>query len=69
MFLLAIASAERSIRIANAYFVPNTVAVEMLVAARRRGVDVEIIVPGPVNDAKLVGGRHGPSGARCSRRG
>ena len=54
MFLLAIASAERSIRIANAYFVPNTLAVEMLVAARRRGVDVEIIVPGPVNDAKLV---------------
>jgi cardiolipin synthase len=54
MFLLAIASAERSIRIANAYFVPNTVAVDMLVAARRRGVDVEIIVPGPVNDAKLV---------------
>jgi cardiolipin synthase A/B len=54
MFMLAIASAERSILIANAYFVPNTLAVEMLVAARRRGVDVEIIVPGPVNDAKLV---------------
>ncbi|MFL5516086.1 MAG: phospholipase D-like domain-containing protein [Gemmatimonadales bacterium] len=54
MFLIAIASAERSIRIANAYFVPNTLAVDMLVAARRRGVDVEIIVPGPVNDAKLV---------------
>jgi phosphatidylserine/phosphatidylglycerophosphate/cardiolipin synthase-like enzyme len=32
MFLLAIASADRSIRIANAYFVPNTIAVEMLVA-------------------------------------
>jgi cardiolipin synthase len=54
MFMLAIASAERSILISNAYFVPNTLAVEMLVAARRRGVDVEILVPGPVNDAKLV---------------
>jgi cardiolipin synthase len=54
MFMLAIASAQRRILIANAYFVPNTLAVEMLVAARRRGVDVEIIVPGPVNDAKLV---------------
>jgi cardiolipin synthase A/B len=54
MYMLAIASAERSIRIANAYFVPNTLAVEMLVAARRRGVEVEILVPGPVNDAKLV---------------
>jgi cardiolipin synthase A/B len=54
MFMLAIASAERSILISNAYFVPNTLAVEMLVTARRRGVDVEIIVPGPVSDAKLV---------------
>jgi cardiolipin synthase len=54
MYMLAIASAQRSILIANAYFVPNTLAVKMLVAARRRGVDVEIIVPGPVNDAKLV---------------
>jgi cardiolipin synthase A/B len=54
MFMLAIASAQRSILISNAYFVPNTLAVEMLVSARRRGVDVEIIVPGPVSDAKLV---------------
>ena len=54
MYMLAIASARRSILIANAYFVPNTLAVKMLVAARRRGVDVQIIVPGPVNDAKLV---------------
>jgi cardiolipin synthase len=54
MFLLAIASAKRSILIANPYFVPNTLAVEMLVDARRRGVAVEIIVPGPITDAGLV---------------
>ena len=54
MFLLAIASASRSIRIGNPYFVPNTLAVEMLVAARRRGVDVEILAPGPITDAGLV---------------
>ncbi|HKT61175.1 MAG TPA: phospholipase D-like domain-containing protein [Gemmatimonadales bacterium] len=54
MYLLAIASATRSIRIANAYFVPDSVAVAMLVDARRRKVDVEIIVPGPVLDAQLV---------------
>lgn len=54
MYLLAVASAERSIRIANAYFVPNTLTVEMLVAARRRGVDVEIIVPGKIGDAAVV---------------
>jgi cardiolipin synthase len=54
MYLLAVASAERSIRIGNSYFVPNTLAVEMLVAARRRGVEVEIIVPGKIGDAAVV---------------
>jgi len=54
MYLLAIASATRSILIANSYFVPNSLVVSMLVEARRRGVDVEIIVPGPILDAKIV---------------
>ena len=54
MFLLAIASASRSILIANSYFVPNSLAVAMLVEARRRGVNVEVIVPGPINDAQPV---------------
>ncbi len=54
MYHLAIASATRTILIGNPYFVPNTLAVEMLVEARRRGVKVEIIVPGPITDAGLV---------------
>jgi cardiolipin synthase len=54
MYHLAIASAGRSILIANPYFVPNTLAVGMLVEARRRGVRVEIIAPGPITDAGLV---------------
>ena len=54
MYHLAIASAKRSILIANPYFVPNTLAVGMLVDARRRGVSVEIVVPGPITDAGLV---------------
>ena len=54
MYHLAIASARRSILIANPYFVPNTLAVGMLAEARRRGVRVEIIVPGPITDAGLV---------------
>jgi cardiolipin synthase len=54
MYLLAIASAGRTILIANPYFVPNTLAVEMLLAARRRGVNVEVLVPGPITDAGLV---------------
>jgi cardiolipin synthase len=54
MYLLAIAAAAKSIRIANAYFVPDSQAVAMLVEARRRGVEVEIVVPGPVLDAQVV---------------
>jgi cardiolipin synthase len=54
IFLLAIASATERILIANPYFVPNNLAVRMLVDARRRGVDVEIIVPGPILDAEIV---------------
>ena len=54
MFLLAIASASRRVLIANSYFVPDQTTVEMLVAARRRGVEVEIVVPGPILDAQVV---------------
>jgi cardiolipin synthase A/B len=54
MYLLAIASARRTILIANPYFVPNTLAVDMLVEARRRGVNIEILMPGPITDAGLV---------------
>jgi cardiolipin synthase len=46
MYLLSIASATESIRIASAYFVPDDLSVRTLVDARRRGVGVEIIVPG-----------------------
>lgn len=54
MYLLSIASAVRSVRIANAYFVPDALAVSTLVAAQRRGVKVEIIVPGRHIDQQLV---------------
>jgi cardiolipin synthase len=45
MFLLSISCARKSIRIGNAYFVPDNFVIDALVEARRRGVDVEIIVP------------------------
>ncbi len=54
MYLLSIASATKSVRIANAYFVPDALAVSSLVAAQRRGVRVEIIVPSSRTDAKVV---------------
>jgi cardiolipin synthase len=54
MYLLSITSAVKSVRIANAYFVPDGLAVTTLVAAQRRGVRVEIIVPGRHTDAMIV---------------
>lgn len=54
MYLLSIASARRSILIGNAYFVPDTLLVESLVAACRRGVKVTILVPGEHIDTALV---------------
>jgi cardiolipin synthase A/B len=54
MYLLSIASAVKSVRIANAYFVPDSLAVATLVAACRRGVRVEIIVPSRHIDQQLV---------------
>jgi cardiolipin synthase len=54
MYLLAIASAAKRILIANAYFLPDRVTVAELVEARRRGAEVEIIVPGPILDAQVV---------------
>ena len=54
MYLLSIACAGQSIRIAASYFVPDDLSVASLVAARKRNVAVEIIVPGPIIDAKIV---------------
>ena len=54
MYLLSIASATKTIRLQAAYFVPDELAIETLVAARQRGVKIQIIVPGPDMDAKIV---------------
>jgi cardiolipin synthase A/B len=44
-YLLAIASARHSIQLAHAYFLPDDLSIDMLLAARRRGVRIEVIVP------------------------
>ena len=54
MYLLSVAAARSSLKIASAYFVPDDLTTEMLVAACRRGVVVEIVVPGTHTDAALV---------------
>jgi cardiolipin synthase len=54
MYLLAITAAKRSILLEAAYFIPDELAMRALVAARKRGVEVRVIVPGPYNDAKVT---------------
>jgi cardiolipin synthase len=54
MHYLPIVCARRSIYIANPYFVPDETAIETLVEARQRGVDVRIMVAGRHNDTWLA---------------
>jgi cardiolipin synthase len=49
-YYLSIAAARRRIYIANPYFVPDQGAIDLLVAAKRRGVDVRVMVAGIYND-------------------
>lgn len=54
MYLLSIAAARRSILLEQAYFVPDDLVVRMLVAAAKRGVAVNVIVPGEHFDTPHV---------------
>ncbi|MEO8439660.1 MAG: phospholipase D-like domain-containing protein [Spartobacteria bacterium] len=54
MLLVSIAAARERIRIANAYFIPDSLTMQTLIAALRRGVKVEIITPGTDIDAHIV---------------
>ena len=54
MYYLSIVCARHSIYIANPYFVPDPVAIETLVEAKQRGVDVRIMVSGIRNDNWLA---------------
>jgi cardiolipin synthase len=54
MYLLAITSAKRTIRLSSSYFVPNELAVKSMVAAMKRGVKLQIITPGKYIDTETV---------------
>lgn len=54
MYLLSIGAAERTIDLSAAYFVPDKLTRQALIAALKRGVKIRIIVPGPHNDAEIV---------------
>jgi len=53
MVLLAITAAQTSIDIENSYFVPDSLTIDALQSARKRGVRVRIIVPNRHTDAPL----------------
>jgi cardiolipin synthase len=54
LYLLSMAAAEKNIRLATAYFVPDKLTIQTLIEARQRGVSVQIILPGRHTDEKLV---------------
>lgn len=54
MYLLSIAAARHTLRLAQSYFVPDNLVVARLVEAARRGVRIEILLPGPLTDTPLV---------------
>ncbi|MEU6298170.1 phospholipase D-like domain-containing protein [Streptomyces erythrochromogenes] len=53
-------SAEERVRLATAYFAPDDYFVELLSATARRGVTVEILLPGPHTDKRVcqLAGQH-----------
>ena len=54
MYLTAIAAAERTIDLCAAYFVPDELVSKALLAARRRGVRIRILLPGEHIDSDTV---------------
>jgi len=54
MYMLSLAAASRSIDLSMAYFIPDDLSMDHLVAALKRGVKVRIILPGDHTDSHLV---------------
>ena len=54
MYMLAITAAKQSINLASAYFIPDALARDALVAAMKRGVKVRIVTPGAHTDQETV---------------
>ena len=53
MVLLALAAATKSVDIENSYFVPDKLTMKALIAVRKRGVRVRVLVPNRHTDAKF----------------
>lgn len=49
MYLLSIAAARKSILLGQGYFIPDKLSMDTIIAARRRGVRVQVIIQGPTD--------------------
>ncbi|HYD62296.1 MAG TPA: cardiolipin synthase [Noviherbaspirillum sp.] len=54
LYLLSIASAEKTLLLSSSYFVPDELAIRALVNAAKRGVRIRIITPGEHIDTEVV---------------
>jgi cardiolipin synthase len=54
MYYLSIVCARKSVFIANPYFIPDHTALDILIDAKKRGVDVKVMITGIHNDSKLA---------------
>ena len=54
MYLLSIAAAERTLKVGNAYFIPDDLTTQALLEAVDRGVAVEVLVPGRHMNSPMV---------------
>jgi cardiolipin synthase A/B len=54
MYLMALTAARRTIHLSSSYFVPDELATKALIDAARRGVKVQVLVPGPDIDTEVV---------------
>ena len=54
LFRLVISLARHRLRITTGYFVPDTATIDMLCNAARRGVEIEVLMPGPYTDSRVA---------------
>ena len=54
MYLLVIAAAEHTLDLEAAYFIPDKLMMQVLLAARARGVNIRIVMPGKNTDSGAV---------------
>ncbi|MES1243591.1 MAG: phospholipase D-like domain-containing protein [Acidobacteriota bacterium] len=54
MFQMALATVQKELLIQNPYFIPDRDTIRLVKRAVARGVDVHIMVPGPVTDSPVV---------------